>query len=48
MTELQKWTYYYSRNWATKEQLQLVVGFGKLTADDYKAITDELYPKATE
>lgn len=47
MIELQKWAYYYNRNRATKEQLQLVVDFGKLTADDYQAITDEPYPEAT-
>lgn len=46
MTEFEKWKIYYNKGWASKEQLQTVVQFNRLTAEEYEAITGEALPTA--
>jgi hypothetical protein len=43
MTEFEKWDYYYSKGWATKDQLKIVVQCEKITPDEYEEITGEPY-----
>lgn len=48
MTNYQKWSYYYSKGWATKAQLQQVVKLGGLTREEYEQITGEPFPAPEE
>ncbi|MFS0556863.1 XkdX family protein [Brevibacillus sp. 179-C9.3 HS] len=43
MTDFQKWKYYYDRGWANDSQLQQVVSFGKISAEEFETITGKKY-----
>jgi hypothetical protein len=43
MTNVEKWDYYYSKGWATKEQIRLVVQYGIISPEEYEDITGEPY-----
>ena len=43
MTDFEKWNGRYKKHWCTKEQLQMLVQLGVLTAQEYELITGEEY-----
>lgn len=43
MTEFEKWSYYYSKGWASIEQLKKVVQYKKITPEEFKIITGQDY-----
>lgn len=45
MTDFEKWNDRYKKHWCTKEQLQMLVTLGVLTAQEYEDITGEEYPE---
>lgn len=43
MTEFEKVTFYYNRGWASKEQVAIYVFYKKITTEEYKIITGDVY-----
>ena len=43
MSNFEKWSMYYSKGWATLEQIGKLVELSVLTPEEYQAITEEVY-----
>ena len=45
MTDFERVTYFYEHKWASKEQVGMYVFYKKITAEEYKIITGDVYEK---
>lgn len=45
MTDFERATFYYNKGWASKSQVGMYVFYKKITAEEYKIITGDVYEK---